>query len=83
MNGWLLAAAVLMVGGLLPALLVAARGPVADRLIGLQLAGGSAVLVVLVLAHGYGQSSYLIVPTVLAVLSVAGVLVFTRLMRSR
>lgn len=83
MNGWLLAAAVLMAGGLGPALLVGARAEPGDRLIGLQLASSVAVLVALLLAHGYGQTAYLIVPSVLVVLSVTGNLVFARLLRRR
>jgi hypothetical protein len=37
----------------------------------------------LVLTQAYGQSSYLIVPFVLAVLAVTGVLVYTRLLGPR
>jgi multisubunit Na+/H+ antiporter MnhF subunit len=81
-TGWLLAAAVLMVGGFGPAVLISARGSTAGRLVGLQLTGVVGVVVLLLLAHGYQQSSYLIVPTVLALLSVAGVLVFTGLLGS-
>lgn len=80
MSVFLLAAAVLMVSGLGPAVLISSRGRAADRLVGLQLTGTVAVVVLLLLAHGYRQSSYLIVPTVLVLLSVAGILVFTRLL---
>jgi multisubunit Na+/H+ antiporter MnhF subunit len=79
----LVPAAVLMVCGLVPALVVASRGDDVGRLIGLQLLGGISVLVFLLLAQGYGQPQYLIVPLVLVVLLFAGTLVFTRLLGRR
>lgn len=81
MNGWLLAALVLLVAGMGPAAYLGMRDGPLDRLVGLQLAGTVGVVTLLLLAHGYGQSSYLIVPLVLAALSFAGTLVFTRLVR--
>lgn len=80
MSAWLLAAAVLMVGGLGPAVWISARGTAAGRLVGLQLASVVGVVVLLLMARGYQQTSYLIVPTALVLLSVAGMLVFTRLL---
>jgi len=80
---WLGAALVLIAGGLTPAVVLGLRGSALDRLVGLQLAGALLVGVLLLLAHAFNQSSYLIVPIVLAVLSVAGVLVFVRLVESR
>jgi multisubunit Na+/H+ antiporter MnhF subunit len=86
MNGttpWYLASVILLIGSKLPAMLLASRhGPV-DRLVGLSLGGSVAVLTGLVLTQAYGQSSYLIVPFVLAVLAVTGVLVYTRLLGPR
>lgn len=83
MTLWLLAAVVLLVGGTGPALLLSCRGDAVERLVGLELAGAIGVLVMLVLAHAVGESGYLIVPLILAVLSVAGTLVFTRLLGPR
>lgn len=83
MNGWLLASAVLIVGGLGPALYLTSRGPAVRRLVGLQLAGAITVLLMELLAQAYGQSQYLVVPLVLVVVSFAGTLVFTRLLRDR
>lgn len=80
MTVWLLAAAVLMVGGLGPAVWISGRGTAAGRLVGLQFTGVVGVVVLLLLSRGYQQSAYLIVPTVLVLLSVAGMLVFTRLL---
>jgi multisubunit Na+/H+ antiporter MnhF subunit len=82
-NLWLLGAVALLLGGMAPALSVASRGDPASRLVGLVLGGQIATLALLLLAQGFGQSSYLIVPLVLAVLSFPGVLVFTRLLRPR
>lgn len=78
-----LAAFVLLVGAVTPALILAARGDAADRLVGLELSGSVAALVLTLLALGYDQTSYLIVPLVLALLSFAGALVYTRLLGPR
>lgn len=77
MNGWLVAAVVLMGGALLPALVVTSRGRMGDRLIGYEFAQLVAVLVLLCLAEGVQRTAYVDVALVLAVLSPA-VLVFTR-----
>jgi multisubunit Na+/H+ antiporter MnhF subunit len=83
MTVWFVASLVLLIGGLVPATLLGSRGGPTDRLIGLMLASIVGVLAMLTLAQAYDQSSYLIVPLVLATLSVAGVLVFTRLLGPR
>ena len=82
MTPWLLGAMGLIAGGLAPALWLAARGDPVRRLVGLELASAVTVLVLLLLSQAAGQSSYLIVPLVLALLSFAGTLVFTRLLSS-
>ena len=83
MTAFNLAGVILLIGALLPATLIGSRGGPTDRLVGLELAGGVVVLAMLVLSQAYGQPGYLIVPLVLAVLSTAGVLVFTRLLGPR
>ncbi|MFE0020914.1 monovalent cation/H+ antiporter complex subunit F [Amycolatopsis sp. NPDC059021] len=83
MTGWLIAGAVLLVGGLGPALWLAARGSPSSRMAGLELGGAVTVLTLLVLAQGYGPSSALILPLVLALLAFAGTLVFVRLLGQR
>jgi multisubunit Na+/H+ antiporter MnhF subunit len=83
MTVWVIAAGVLMIGGLVPALLLAYRGPAAHRLVGLELAGAVGTVLMVVLCQAFNQSSYLIVPLVLAMLSFAGTLVFTRLLGAR
>lgn len=80
MTWWVIAAGALMIGGLVPAMILAGRGPAAHRLLGLEMAGASGVLVLMVLCQAMNQSSYLIVPLVLVLLSFAGTLVFTRLL---
>jgi multisubunit Na+/H+ antiporter MnhF subunit len=83
MTFWLGAALVLIVGAVAPAAYRGSRGGGLDRLIGLQLVSAAMVPVLLLLSVGFGQSSYLIVPLVLAVLSYAGALVFVRLTGAR
>ncbi len=83
MNGWEIAAFVLVVGGLVPALILACRGDAIRRMVGLELASSVGVLVMLTVIQGTGQPSYLIVPFVLVLLSFAGTLVFTRLLGSK
>lgn len=83
MSTWLAACAVLILGGMLPALWVGARGDGIRRLVGLQLSGVIAVLVLMAFARAESQPGYLIVPLVLAAVSVAGTLVFTRLLGPR
>jgi multicomponent Na+:H+ antiporter subunit F len=79
-TGYEICVLALMVGGLGPALALASRGRAIDRLVGLQLAGSVVTLLFLILAQAAGQTSFLIVPLVFVPLSVAGMLVFTRLL---
>jgi multisubunit Na+/H+ antiporter MnhF subunit len=74
---------VLLVGALAPGVFLGLRGDAVERQVGLQLSGALLVPTMLVLSYGYDQTSYLIVPLVLAVLSFAGVLVFLRLPGNR
>jgi multisubunit Na+/H+ antiporter MnhF subunit len=79
-TGYTICVLALVVGGLAPGLLIAARGTPVDRLVGVEVISVVSVVVMLVLAQISGQSFYLAVPLVLAPLSVAGTLVFTRLL---
>jgi multicomponent Na+:H+ antiporter subunit F len=83
MTVWLIAAGALMIGGLGPAMALAYRGTPPRRLVGLELAGTSGTILMLVLCQAFDQSSYLIVPLVLALMSFVGTLVFTRLLGVR
>ncbi|NMO88483.1 monovalent cation/H+ antiporter complex subunit F [Actinomycetospora sp. TBRC 11914] len=81
MSPFVLLAGVLLVVLAGPGLLLASRGTAVARLAGLQLAQAVAVLLLTVLALALGQPSMLIVPLVTVLLSFAGTLVFTRLLR--
>ncbi len=83
MTGYTVCAAVLLLAGVAPAAALASRGTTEDRLIGLELVSSATVLFMLVLTQAIGQSFYLSVPLVLAPLSFAGTLVFTRLLGRR
>ncbi|WP_019925454.1 monovalent cation/H+ antiporter complex subunit F [Nocardia sp. BMG111209] len=76
---WSVATAALLVGAVPPGALLAARGPAAHRLIGLQLIGSVVPLALVTLSLAVRRPDYLIVPLVLVLLSFAGTLVFTRL----
>jgi multisubunit Na+/H+ antiporter MnhF subunit len=79
-NAWLLAAGALCCGGLAPCVWLVSRGSPVRRMLGIQVATPVAVLVLVLLGVGLGQSSYLIVPLVLVLAGCAGTLVFTRLL---
>jgi len=81
LSGWHWAATALLVGGLLPALAVACRGGAGQRLLGLAAAAPVTVMALAALAVDSGQSSLLIVPLVLAVLSFTGTVMMARLLR--
>jgi multicomponent Na+:H+ antiporter subunit F len=80
-NPFLLLAGVLLVVLAGPGLLLVGRGTATARLAGLQLAAAVTVLLLTVLSVAMGQPSLLIVPLVTVLLSFAGTLVFTRLLR--
>ncbi|MGW7534377.1 hypothetical protein [Amycolatopsis sp. NPDC054798] len=83
MTWLLLAALLLMAGGLGTALWLVSRGTAIKRLAGMQFAGTVTVLTLLLLVQAYGPSSALILPLTLTVLAFAGTLVFARLMGTR
>ncbi|MDQ1662504.1 MAG: hypothetical protein QOJ68_2484, partial [Blastococcus sp.] len=58
----MICAAVLMVGGLAPALLISARGAPIDRLVGLELVSSIGVVIMLLIAQITDQSYYLAAP---------------------
>ncbi|HLQ84767.1 MAG TPA: monovalent cation/H+ antiporter complex subunit F [Salinisphaeraceae bacterium] len=78
MNIWLLAAVVLCVLVLLPGLIAACHGDALERLIGLQFATVAAIAVLVLVAYGLSRAIYLDTALVLALLSLAGGLVFSR-----
>lgn len=77
MNVWLVAAFLLLLA-VMPCGLVVLRGTVMERLVALQGAQILTVLVLLVLTEGFGRDIYVDVSLTLAVLNLAGGLVFIR-----
>ena len=77
MNVWMVATMVLL-AGLIPCGVTCLRGDVADRLVGLELAGVVVTLVLLLLAEAFGRAIYTDIALALALLSLAGGLVFAR-----
>lgn len=80
MNGWILAAVVLVLGGIVPCLVVSVRASVMEGLVALEMAGVMAVLVLLLLAEGFQRQPFVDLALVLAVLSFVGALGFVRYM---
>jgi multicomponent Na+:H+ antiporter subunit F len=76
-NAWLVAAVALL-AGLVPCAVVCLRGNPMERLVGLEVAGNVDTLILLVLAEAYQQAILFDLAVVLAVLTFAGGLVFTR-----
>jgi multisubunit Na+/H+ antiporter MnhF subunit len=79
-NAWLIAAAVVLVLCLGPCGWVASRSTALRRLIAVNLSGTLACAVLLLLAQGYGRTSYVDLALVTALLTPIGTLVFTRLL---
>ncbi len=82
--GMLLTAELVLVGiGLPTALWMVSRGGALDRLVGLEVISIQGTLALLIFSELAAQPSYLIVPTIAAVLAFAGTLMFTRLLAPR
>ena len=79
MNGFL-AAGIALLACTAPCLFVAWRGKVMDTVIALELVVDIVVLVLVVLAQGFGRSGEMAIPLVLAALSLGGALVFIRIL---
>jgi len=77
MNGWLIAAFVLMLG-LIPCGIVCFTRDAADRLVGLEDATVLIILIMLLLAEGYHRSFLFDLALMLALLSFGGGMVFVR-----
>ena len=80
MNEWILAAIVLVLGGILPCLMVSVRASAMEALVALEMAGVIAVLVLLLLAEGFQRQPFVDLALVLALLSFVGALAFVRFM---
>ena len=79
MNAWL-AAATALLAGIVPCGALAVRGSRLDALVALELATTLTTLALVLLAEGYGRSSYYSVALALAGLGFVGNLVFVRFM---
>jgi multisubunit Na+/H+ antiporter MnhF subunit len=82
MSPWLIAACVLLVTLLIP-LGVCMRRPLMDALLGLELAGMTATVVLLLLAEGFHRTSLFDPALVLALMTLVGSLAFARFMERR
>jgi multicomponent Na+:H+ antiporter subunit F len=78
-NEWLIAASILLVG-LVPCGVVMLRGSVIEALVGLQMAGVLQTVVLLLLAEGFHRPPFFDLALVLALLTLAGGLVFARML---
>jgi multisubunit Na+/H+ antiporter MnhF subunit len=80
MNAGELAALLLLVGAFAPGAWMAFRGHPRARLVGLEFASVAATTALMVLSIAWQHDSNLIVPLVLALVTLPGTLVFTRLL---
>ncbi len=83
MTGYAVLALLLLIGGLGPVLAMSAVGHSFNRLVALEMSTSIGILFMLIFVEVSNQSSELILPLVLVPLSVAGTLVFTRLLPRR
>lgn len=79
MNAWLIATTVLLLG-LVPCLVVMLRGSTVEALVGLQMAGVLETVVLLMMAEGFHRPPFFDLAVVLALLTLAGGLVFARML---
>ncbi len=77
MNPWLLASLALLVS-LVPCGVVVVRGDPVDQLVALEAASGIETLMLLLLAEGFNRTAFFDLALTLALLSLAGALVFAR-----
>ncbi|WP_181806740.1 monovalent cation/H+ antiporter complex subunit F [Streptomyces shenzhenensis] len=80
MNGWILAATVLLTAGGSAALWGVATGPLSRRVVAQNLSTTVICPTLLLLAQGYGRTSYVDLALLLALLGPVGTLVFARLL---
>jgi multisubunit Na+/H+ antiporter MnhF subunit len=78
-NAWLIAALALLLG-LVPCAVLLVRGSIVEALVGLQMAGILQTVVLLLLAEGFHRAPFFDLALVLAFLSLAGGLVFARML---
>jgi multisubunit Na+/H+ antiporter MnhF subunit len=79
MNAFLIASTALLFG-LVPCAIVILRGSIVEALVGLQMAGILQTVVLLTLAEGFDRPPFFDLALVLALLALAGGLVFARML---
>jgi multisubunit Na+/H+ antiporter MnhF subunit len=82
MNVWLVGATVLL-AGLVPCAWVLVRGRLIDALVALELSSTLVTVVLLLLAEGFGRSSYFELALVLAAIQFVGTLAYVRFFGGR
>ncbi|WP_225825777.1 MrpF/PhaF family protein [Streptomyces naphthomycinicus] len=80
MNGWILAAGIVLGGGGAAALWGVTTGPPARRVIAQNLTTSAVCPALLLFAQGYGRPAYVDLALLLALLGPVGTLVFARLL---
>ncbi|MFH8218040.1 monovalent cation/H+ antiporter complex subunit F [Streptomyces sp. NPDC018057] len=80
MNGWIAAATGVLAAGLGTALWGVATGPLSRRVVAQNLSTAVVCPALLLLAQGYGRTSYVDLALLLALLGPVGTLVFARLL---
>lgn len=83
MNEWILAATVLLIGGLLPLVVAGVIGDVMSGAAALNLGGPVAALILLLLAEGFHRQPFVDLAVVLAVVSFAGSVIIARFLEWR
>ncbi len=83
MTGYELLAVVLLIGGLGPVALMGSAGRPENRLVALEMGGSISALFFLVFSQAVDLSYELVLSVVLVPLSLAGALVFTRLLTEK
>ncbi|MGH2875466.1 MAG: monovalent cation/H+ antiporter complex subunit F [Solirubrobacteraceae bacterium] len=78
MNEWIVAAIVLLIGGIAPLGVVTVRGDAMEGVVALALAGVIAALVLLLLAEGFHRQPFVDLAVALAVMSFIGSVAFAR-----
>ncbi len=83
MNAWLIAAAVLLIGGLLPLVVAGLTRDAMAAAAALNLAGPVAATILLLLSEGFHRQPFIDLAVVLAVVSFVGSVIIARFLEWR
>lgn len=78
MNEWVLAAVLILIGGIVPCGVVCFLAPAVEALVALELAGSLAAVALLLIAEGLHRQPFADLAIVLAGLSFVGAVAFAR-----